>query len=94
MFAELGDVVNGANPALREKTTVFKSLGRSLKNKRQKAVCELFSAHICSGMQEWELRMPCLLSWCLSNGKPKLANTEGNISNKIHNQKHSMTLFA
>lgn len=29
MFAELGDVVNGTKPALREKTTVFKSLGRS-----------------------------------------------------------------
>lgn len=29
MFAELGDVVNGVKPALREKTTVFKSLGRS-----------------------------------------------------------------
>ncbi|XP_003961534.2 ketimine reductase mu-crystallin [Takifugu rubripes] len=27
VFAELGDVVNGAKPALREKTTVFKSLG-------------------------------------------------------------------
>lgn len=29
MFAELGDVVNGVKPALREKTTVFKSLGES-----------------------------------------------------------------
>lgn len=29
MFAELGDVVNGVKPALREKTTVFKSLGKS-----------------------------------------------------------------
>lgn len=29
VFAELGDVVNGAKPALREKTTVFKSLGKS-----------------------------------------------------------------
>lgn len=29
MFAELGDVINGMKPALREKTTVFKSLGKS-----------------------------------------------------------------
>lgn len=29
IFAELGDVINGTKPALREKTTVFKSLGRS-----------------------------------------------------------------
>lgn len=29
MFAELGDVVNGVKPALREETTVFKSLGKS-----------------------------------------------------------------
>lgn len=27
IFAELGDVINGTKPALREKTTVFKSLG-------------------------------------------------------------------
>lgn len=29
MFAELGDVINGIKPAYREKTTVFKSLGKS-----------------------------------------------------------------
>lgn len=29
VFAELGDVINGTKPAHREKTTVFKSLGRS-----------------------------------------------------------------
>ena len=29
MFAELGEVLNETKPALREKTTVFKSLGES-----------------------------------------------------------------
>ena len=29
VFAELGDVINGTKPALREKTTVFKSLGKT-----------------------------------------------------------------
>lgn len=29
VFAELGDVINGTKPAHREKTTVFKSLGKS-----------------------------------------------------------------
>lgn len=29
VFAELGDVINGTEPALRQKTTVFKSLGKS-----------------------------------------------------------------
>lgn len=86
MFAELGDVVNGAKPALREKTTVFKSLGRSLKE-RDKAVCEGCPAHVCSGLQGWELRMPCPLSWCLNSGKPKLANAEGSVFNKVHSQK-------
>lgn len=28
VFAELGDVINGTKPAHREKTTVFKSLGK------------------------------------------------------------------
>lgn len=28
MFAELGEVLNGTRPALRNKTTVFKSLGK------------------------------------------------------------------
>lgn len=28
MFAELGEVINGIKPAHREKTTVFKSLGK------------------------------------------------------------------
>lgn len=30
VFAELGDVINGTKPAHREKTTVFKSLGKAL----------------------------------------------------------------
>lgn len=29
VYAELGDVINGTKPAHRDKTTVFKSLGRS-----------------------------------------------------------------
>jgi len=29
IFAELGEVVKGTKPALREKTTVFKSLGKN-----------------------------------------------------------------
>lgn len=28
VFAELGEVLNGSRPALRNKTTVFKSLGK------------------------------------------------------------------
>lgn len=28
VFAELGEVINGTKPAHREKTTVFKSLGK------------------------------------------------------------------
>lgn len=92
MFAELGEVVNGAKPALREKTTVFKSLGKSLK-KRRKAACELHSAYICSWLQEWELKMQCLLSWCLNNGKLKLANTEAIIFNKKKTQPNTFNEF-
>ncbi|XP_077594787.1 ketimine reductase mu-crystallin [Stigmatopora nigra] len=32
VFAELGEVINGAKPALREKTTVFKSLGMGVED--------------------------------------------------------------
>uniref|UniRef100_A0AAQ5XSL0 Ketimine reductase mu-crystallin n=1 Tax=Amphiprion ocellaris TaxID=80972 RepID=A0AAQ5XSL0_AMPOC len=32
VFAELGDVINGTKPALREKTTVFKSLGMGVED--------------------------------------------------------------
>ncbi|CAG04436.1 unnamed protein product, partial [Tetraodon nigroviridis] len=32
VFAELGDVINGVKPALREKTTVFKSLGMGVQD--------------------------------------------------------------
>ncbi|XP_068161852.1 ketimine reductase mu-crystallin-like [Antennarius striatus] len=32
MFAELGEVINGTKPALREKTTVFKSLGLAVQD--------------------------------------------------------------
>lgn len=35
VFAELGDVVNGARPALRDKTTVFKSLGKAPRDRRE-----------------------------------------------------------
>ncbi|XP_042364397.1 ketimine reductase mu-crystallin [Plectropomus leopardus] len=32
VFAELGDIINGTKPALREKTTVFKSLGMGVQD--------------------------------------------------------------
>lgn len=77
VFAELGDVVNGMKPALREKTTVFKSLGESSETTGGSTLgSRLFL------LQEWESRTPCLLSWCLSSGKLQLANTEANNINK------------
>lgn len=88
MFAELGDVINGVKPALREKTTVFKSLGEFL---RKDGGCRTRRSRLF--LQEWAFRTPRPLSWCSSGGKPKLANAEANIFNKI-NKPHSRSLFA
>lgn len=67
VFAEIGEVISGKKPALREKTTVFKSLGKAdpwiLHNSKirffwfhMKLILRFFSH------QEWVVKMLFLLS--------------------------------
>lgn len=84
VFAEIGDIINGVKPALREKTTVFKSLGKAsvilsaIRHLNQLIPLRVKFTSFASQKQEWELKMPCLLSWCLISGTLKPTN------NKVH----------